>query len=88
MIERSYTVKEIDRMREAVGNIIVWKHGRSYGEYAEICLRTYMMAGISPEELELEEKETQIKYYQIHYANANVSKVPAANVVAPATAIE
>lgn len=67
LINHSYTICEIERMRKAVYAImfpVVW-HSRSRGiipngggrpgqseEKAEIQLRTYMVAGIRPEALE------------------------------------
>jgi len=70
MKERSYTVAEIDRMREAIScewlyGMKISKHrmrkggtiSRGYNEVertkcVEEMLRTYMLAGVSPEELE------------------------------------
>ena len=60
MPERTYTLDEIDQMRYAVRESMMIKHGE--GEYAcyvshhtpeeiEARLRTYMAAGIDPEEL-------------------------------------
>jgi hypothetical protein len=58
MTERSYTVKEIDRMRDAVRSIIAWKDGGGGAITVENSLRTHMVAGVSPEELELKARES------------------------------
>ena len=67
MPERAYTVAEIDRMREAVEHRCIWgcsigdarqnTMSRTYNEVelikrVEERLRTYMLAGVEPEELE------------------------------------
>ena len=58
IIDRRYTVEEIDRMRELVGEIAVCTPGflmkprgsRAWNTRRDV--RTYMLAGIRPEELE------------------------------------
>ena len=67
MKERAYTVSEIDRMRDAVGHRLIFGVPPSspdipltFPNYKEVDktviveeqLRTYMIAGIEPEELE------------------------------------
>jgi len=56
MGERSYTVAEIDRMRSAVHALLMPKHGSQFDysnleEKVELRLRTYLEAGISPDDL-------------------------------------
>ncbi len=67
MLERAYTVAEIDRMRRAVDHLWLFgcmlneapslQQSRTYDEtertaFVEEMLRTYMLAGVGPEELE------------------------------------
>jgi hypothetical protein len=55
MSERKYTVSEISRMRRAIGED-VWIPGIVYEEdprkIIESELRTYLIAGLSPDDLE------------------------------------
>ena len=71
MTDRKYSVAEIDRMRAAVGEKVADALGGLIGEttktlgeasqyinaITEERLRTYMLAGIGPEELEGEERK-------------------------------
>ena len=64
MTERSYTLKEIDRMREAISYVhcirgVDADHLDAVNRSIEDHLRTYMLAGISPEDLELKAKELE-----------------------------
>jgi hypothetical protein len=54
MIDRKYSLDEIDRMREAVQyfHISNWTSGERLDRIIEDQLRTYMTAGIDPAELE------------------------------------
>ena len=58
MTDRKYSVAEIDRMRAAVHENVLETRGLFYGDGAKLAtvvedrLRTYMLAGIGPEELE------------------------------------
>jgi hypothetical protein len=60
--ERAYTVKEIDRMRMATQDLCaIQTRGRFGDATVEDRLRTYMMAGVAPEELELEYNELRLE---------------------------
>jgi hypothetical protein len=62
MTERSYTLKEIDRMREAVENYLGYSEQMPWTREARIVLveerlRTCLGAGVSVDELETAAKE-------------------------------
>ncbi len=65
IMDRKYSVKEIDRMRCAVENIIsIMDIGRPDDSNVEDRLRTYMINGTDPEELEAESEEKLHAYWK------------------------
>lgn len=66
IIQRAYTISEIDRMRRAIHSITgVWTQNS-----AEEHLRTYMMAGISVEDLEQSARQQNDAYCEARIARA------------------
>lgn len=81
--QRKYSVGEIDRMRRATWAILNAQWGKGpWHEDCETRLRTYMLNGTSPQELEREAHQAQAK------RAADAVAVPALGPFPPITAAE
>lgn len=56
-VQRKYSINEIDRMRSAIHQASYWYRGFESHEQTEDKLRTHMLNGTEPEELEAKARE-------------------------------
>lgn len=63
-MQRKYSISEIDRMRVAISSGMSWSHGAKDTPIIEDRLRTHMLNGTEPEELEAAAKDFEEKWYR------------------------